>query len=117
MRHALSIATLLAALVVVGNGVAANHAPTLNGTVGPEDTITLTKAGHHVGVLKAGAYTVVINDVANDHNFHLTGPGVSKTTSVGGTGRVTWHVTLKKGTYHYVCDPHANFMKGSFTVS
>jgi plastocyanin len=30
---------------------------------------------------------------------------------------VVWHVTLRKGTYKYVCDPHATFMKGSFTVS
>ena len=116
MRHALAIATLLAALVVVGNGVAATKVTILNGTVGPEDTITLTNAGHHVSALKAGAYAIVIKDVANDHDFHLVGPGVNKTTSVGGTGSVTWHVTLKKGTYRYVCDPHANFMKGSFTV-
>jgi plastocyanin len=42
---------------------------------------------------------------------------VSKKTSVGGTGATTWKLTLKKGTYHFVCDPHASFMKGAFTVS
>jgi len=26
-------------------------------------------------------------------------------------------MTLRKGTYAYVCDPHKEFMKGSFTVS
>jgi plastocyanin len=26
-------------------------------------------------------------------------------------------VKLKRGTYRYVCDPHASFMKGSFRVS
>jgi plastocyanin len=41
---------------------------------------------------------------------------VNKTTSVAGKGTKTWTVTLKKGTYKYVCDPHKSFMKGSFTV-
>ena len=50
------------------------------------------------------------------HNFHLTGPGVNVKTSVGATGTKTFTVTLKKGTYKFVCDPHAGFMKGSFTV-
>ena len=39
------------------------------------------------------------------------------THHVGGKGTFRWVVTLKKGTYRYVCDPHASFMKGSFTVS
>jgi plastocyanin len=26
-------------------------------------------------------------------------------------------MTLKKGTYKFVCDPHASSMKGSFTVA
>jgi len=47
----------------------------------------------------------------------FTGPGVDKKTSVGGQGTSTWKLTLKKGTYKYVCDPHASIMKGSFTVS
>jgi plastocyanin len=92
-------------------------APTLTGTVGPGFTITLTQGGKKVTSLKAGSYTFKISDKSNIHNFHLTGPGVNKTTTVGGTGSSTWTVTLKKGTYKYVCDPHASFMKGSFTVS
>jgi plastocyanin len=32
-------------------------------------------------------------------------------------GTKTWTVTLKAGKYTYVCDPHASFMKGSFTVT
>ncbi len=31
----------------------------------------------------------------------LAGPGVNKTTSVNGTGRATWTLTLKKGTYMF----------------
>jgi len=40
---------------------------------------------------------------------------VNKKTSVGGTGKTTWTVTLQKGkTYRFMCDPHASTMKGSF---
>ena len=31
-------------------------------------------------------------------------------------GKVTWNVTLKKGTYTFVCDPHAATMKGTVKV-
>ena len=67
--------------------------------------------------LKAGKYVFKIADKSSIHNFHLKGPGVDKSTSVGKTGSSTWTVTLKKGKYTFVCDPHASFMKGSFTVS
>ncbi len=89
----------------------------LVGTDGPGFTITLTQGGKKVAKLKAGTYTITINDKSNIHNFHLTGPGVNKKTSVGAKGTYTWKVTLKKGTYKYVCDPHKTIMKGSFTVS
>jgi plastocyanin len=90
--------------------------PTLTGTVGPGFTITLKQGSKKVTTLKAGAYVFKISDKSSQHNFHLTGPGVNKTTSVGGTGSKTWTVKLKKGTYKFVCDPHASFMKGSFKV-
>jgi plastocyanin len=109
-----ALAALVAALAVP---TALAGTPTLNGTVGPGFTITLTKAGKKVTKLKAGTYVFKIADKAGDHNFHLTGPGVNKKTSVGAKGSFTWKVTLKKGTYKFVCDPHASFMKGSFTVS
>ncbi len=67
--------------------------------------------------LKAGSYAFKISDKSNIHNFHLTGPGVNKMTSVGGTGSSTWTLTLKKGTYKFVCDPHASIMHGSFKVA
>ncbi len=110
----IALATLVAALAVPS---ALAGTTTLNGTVGPGFTITLTKAGKKVTTLKAGAYVIKVADKASVHDFHLTGPGVDKKTSVGGTGATTWKVTLKKGTYKYVCDPHASFMKGSFKVT
>jgi plastocyanin len=57
----------------------------------------------------------VIDDKSSAHNFHLTGPGVNVKTSVPAVGVKTFTVSLKKGTYKFVCDPHL-FMKGSFTV-
>lgn len=109
----------LAAALVTGLAVSSAFAatPTLNGVVGPGFTITLKEGGKKVSKLKAGAYVFKIADKSSAHDFHLTGPGVNKKTTVGGTGSTTWKLTLKKGTYKYVCDPHASFMKGSFTVS
>jgi plastocyanin len=109
-----ALAVVVAALAVP-SALAAT--PTLNGTVGPGFTITLTKAGKKVTKLPAGAYVIKIADKSNIHNFHLKGPGVNKTTSVGSKAPATWKVTLKKGKYTYVCDPHATIMKGSFTVT
>jgi len=106
---ALGAATLVAA---VGAGSALATTPVLKGTDGPGFTITFSAK-----TVKAGKYKIVISDKSNIHNFHLTGPGVNKTTSVGGTGTTTWTVTLKKGTYKYVCDPHASSMNGSFKVT
>jgi plastocyanin len=115
-RTRLALVTLLAAgLVVVASANAAT--PKLTGTDGPGFTITLKKGTSKVTSLKAGKYKIVISDKSNIHNFHLTGPGVNKATSVGAQGTFTWTVTLKKGTYKYICDPHVAIMKGSFKVT
>jgi plastocyanin len=108
-------AALAGAALVPAAAQAAN--PTLTGTVGPGFTISLKGPHAAVKSLKAGTYKVVIHDLANIHNFHLTGPGVNKSTSVSGKGTTTWTVKFKKGTYKYQCDPHASQMHGSFTVS
>jgi plastocyanin len=110
-----ALVTIVAALSFVT--VASAATPTLTGTTGPGFTITLKQGSKKVTKLKAGTYIFKISDKSNIHNFHLTGPGVNKKTSVGGTGTSTWKLTLKKGTYKFVCDPHATIMKGSFTVS
>ena len=102
---------------IVGAGAASAATPKLTATVSDPLNISLTVGGKKVSKLKAGTYTIVVQDKAADHNFHLKGPGVNKSTSVSGKTTMTWKVTLKKGSYTYVCDPHASFMKGSFTVS
>ena len=109
------VALLGAALVIVASASAA--VPTLKATDGPGFTITLKKGTTKVTKLKAGKYKIVVNDLSNIHNFHLTGPGINKKTGVGPKGTFTWIVTLKKGIYKYICDPHAAIMKGSFKVT
>jgi plastocyanin len=38
-------------------------------------------------------------------------------TTVGFTGTRSLLLTLRKGVYRYLCDPHASFMKGTFKVT
>jgi plastocyanin len=100
------------ALAVGGVAQAAPAAKTIARTVGPGFTITVAKKS-----VKAGKYTFVIQDKSSAHNWHITGPGVNKSTTVSfvGTKRIT--VTLKKGTYKIVCDPHASSMKTTLKVT
>ena len=112
MKRLIAVTSLvsLAVAVLVATSPAA-AVPVFQGTVGPGFTIKLAKKP-----TKAGKVKIVVADRSSSHNFHLTGPGVNVTTSVGGTGTKTFSVTLKKGTYRYVCDPHATLMRGSFTI-
>lgn len=112
------IAATAAALAATAPSLAA-PAQTVTGTVGPGFTIALTKGGHKVTKLKAHTpYRFVITDRATIHDFHLRGPGVDRVlTSVDFQGTKSYTLTLKKGTYHFLCDPHASFMHGSFTVA
>jgi hypothetical protein len=119
LRIRLAVVTLLGAVLVIVASASAAVPTTLNGSDGPGFTIALKKglSTTKVTKLKAGKYKIVIKDRSNIHNFHLTGPGVNKKTSVAAKGTFTWIVTLKKGTYKYVCDPHVALMKGSFKVT
>jgi plastocyanin len=117
MKRITMLATLVTAAVFASFAANAGAAtPKLIASVSDPVNISLKSGVKKVTSLKAGKYTIVVKDTATGHNFHLTGPGLNKATSVGGKGTFTWTVTLKKGTYKYVCDPHASFMKGSFTV-
>jgi len=73
---------------------------TLQGTVG-DNFILLRLDGKAVTRLKAGEYTFVVTDSSKTQNFVLAGPGVNKSTSRTGTGRSTWTLALKKGTYTF----------------
>ena len=85
--------------------------PKISGSVGPGFTISLAKKP-----TKAGKTTFVIRDRSSIHNFHLRGPGVNKTTSVSAVGSKSFTVTLRKGKYTFLCDPHPTQMRGSFTI-
>jgi plastocyanin len=117
-RISLLATGLVAALALAGPTGA--MAPTkLKGTVGPGFTITLKKGTAKVRTVKAGRYTITVQDRSNIHNFRLKGGGLNKEiTKVGFVGTKTVTVTLKKGkTYTYVCDPHASSMKGTFRAT
>jgi plastocyanin len=116
MKRITVLATVVTAAAFAANAGAAT--PKLTASVSDPVNISLKSGTKKVTSLKAGKYTIVVKDTASDHNFHLTGPGLNKTTSVAGKGTFTWTVTFKAGkTYKYVCDPHASFMKGSFKVT
>jgi plastocyanin len=111
------VAASAAALALAGGGGATTAGPvSLTGPVGPGFTITLKNHGKTVKTLAPAKFQFVIQDKSSIHNFHLTGPGVNRKTSVGGTGTTKWTLTLRKGTYRFVCDPHKTSMKGSFIV-
>lgn len=99
-------------------GSAVQPGDTLLGSVGPGFDISLsTQDGDAVTSVPAGSYTIEVNDQADIHNFHLTGPGVDEATDVAAVGTETFDVELQAGTYEYVCDPHASSMNGSFEVT
>jgi plastocyanin len=106
------LAAILATLALASSTFGAVKTNTLGGTVGPGFTISMTKK-----TVNAGTYVITIHDLASIHDFHLTGSGVDKKTSVTGMGTTKWTVTLKKGTYHFVCDPHRTIMHGVLTVT
>lgn len=109
-----------ALLLAVPGALNAAQEPVLVGTVGPGYTITLKDAGgNNVTSLPPGVFDFQINDLSDFHNFHLTGPGVDRTTTVPDTGQVTWdNITLQaESTFTYVCDPHSFDMNGRFTTT
>jgi plastocyanin len=104
-----AVASLAALAAALPAGAAT---PTYQGTVGPGFTIKLAKKP-----TKAGKIKLVVSDKSSIHDFHLVGPGVNVKTSVSGTGTKSFTVTLKKGTYKFLCDPHASIMHGSFKIA
>jgi hypothetical protein len=73
--------------------------------------------GQPVGTLPAGTYVIRVSDGSTSHNFHLQGADVDRSTMVGEIVTVDWTVTFTPGDYLYVCDPHAESMRGNFVVA
>ena len=105
-------ATTAAATETTTESSGSGGGTTLNGSVGPGFDISLEGTDG----LTAGSYTLVVNDQSDQHNFHLTGPGVDVSTEVEETGEKSFDIELQAGEYKFVCDPHASQMNGSFTV-
>jgi plastocyanin len=90
----------------------------LKGEVNDNFQIKVTRNGVRVRTIKAGTYTMKIEDKSSSHNFRLRGPGINKATTVGFIGERTWKVTLKPGRYTFQCDPHhLSGMRGTFRVT
>ena len=126
MRPRIAVAIVAAvALIVLAltatalAGSQATH-PKLLGIVGKNDAfkISLTSKGKAVKTLKAGTYTITIQDDSTIHNYELDGPnGKSWSfTSVGFMGTKTITLKLAKGKYKAYCEPHESFMFQRFTV-
>jgi plastocyanin len=116
-RTSVIVATGLVALAAAGIGIAATSPTTLFGSVGPGFSITLRDAqGSAVTRVEPGEFEIEVDDRSEEHNFHLSGPGVDVSTDVAAVGKQTFRVTLANGRYTFVCDPHSLQMRGAFTV-
>jgi plastocyanin len=123
VKRFLLISVVAAALLAVASGASAAPAKDnyqLKGEVYGNSLFKIemeNKAGKKIRTVKAGTYRIKVEDKATIHNFRLRGPGVNKATSVPGKAETIWTVRLRKGTYTYLCDPHASSMRGSLKVT
>jgi hypothetical protein len=90
---------------------------TLHAHVGPAFEIALTfDDGTPVTNLPAGQYTVQVQDLSDQHNFHLFGPGVDQKTEIATASEATWTVDFQdQNGYSFQCDAHSS-LTGNFTV-
>lgn len=99
----------------VGTTTSAATPVKLSATVSSAGAVRLTKSGTKATTLAAGVYRIAVRDRAADANFHLTGPGINRKTSVQRKSFTTWNVTLKAGRYTYRSDSTPT-VKGSVAV-
>jgi hypothetical protein len=101
----------------VGSAQLSPTTASLDGRVGPGRILSLRHPdGSKVTVLNGvTSIRAIVTDRSRTDNFHLTGPGVDKTTGVGFRGRVTWTVKVSPGVYRYRSDRH-KALRGSFSV-
>jgi plastocyanin len=115
MRILLISAALAVGLVAAAPTGAADGQ--LTGSVGPGFAITVKDSnGTDVKHLDPGTYTLLVHDLSEEHNFHLSGPGVDVATDITFVGDKTFTITVKDGNYSFVCDFHPSRMVGSFTA-
>jgi NitT/TauT family transport system substrate-binding protein len=78
--------------------------------------IRLQLDGKKLKSLPEGEYTFVVSDRSKTQSFQLRGPGVNRKTSVKGTGRATWALSLGPGKYTYSSSGPGR-LRGSFRVT
>jgi hypothetical protein len=120
VRRLALIPLLLVGLLLGGSeSLARTHAvsQTLHAQVGPSFQISLSfDDGTPVTNLPAGTYTVAVQDLSEQHNFHLFGPGVDQKTEIGTSSEAGWTVTFQdQNGYSFQCDAHSS-LTGTFTV-
>ena len=78
----LGVVVLALAAVVGGNAATGKSAYDLKGEVYASGfkIEMVNRANQHLKTVKAGTYRIKIEDKASMHNFHLTGPGVNKSS-------------------------------------
>ena len=118
-RLMLLVPLALAAVLLPSAARSAPQAGTpLTVTVGPGFSIKVTDASNNViRQLDPGDYTLTVKNLSpsQEHNFHLTGPGVDRASAFSNVTE-TWDVTFVDGLYKYKCDAHPTLMKGSIQV-
>jgi hypothetical protein len=88
----------------------------LSGKVTAKAISLKTASGSRVRSVVENTYRLTVADSSNKQNFHLTGPGVNRKTSVKGKTRVTWTIRLRPGKYTYRSDKNRR-LKRTFTVT
>jgi hypothetical protein len=90
--------------------------PRLNGRITSKAISLKTSSGARVKTLQQNTYRITVTDSSKKQNFHLTGPGVNKKTSVAGTAKATWKLRLTNGKYTYRSDKNRR-LRGTFRVT
>lgn len=115
MTRSLSMLAVLGviAVAVAGCGGSSNssssskYSAELIGIVTPKGATTLKdQSGKLVKEIKAGPYTLILEDQSKSRGFMIQGSAIGVlSTSVSGTPRLTYHVDFTKGTYRYWSAP------------
>jgi plastocyanin len=74
-----------------------------------------TSSGSRARTVARGRYRIAVRDSSRRENFHLSGPGVNRKTTIAGMQKPTWTVTLRAGRYTYRSD-RTRRLRGTFRV-
>ena len=110
----LAVAGLFAAEAVTSQAATQLNAGVVDGATSPT-LLSFTENGSDVATLTAGTYTIVIDDLATNHNVHFSGPGIDQATSIDNAEMKTITVTFQAGTFNLHCDRHGSMVR-TFTV-